>query len=48
LAVHYRINAQELQFTHPKLAATLEQLAKSYDRHGAMEDSEARLRREVH
>lgn len=48
LAAQYRVNSQALQFSHPKLAATLEQLAKSYERDGAMEDSRARLRREGH
>ncbi len=48
LAAEYRANAKALEMTHPQLAATLEDLAKSYDRDGLMEDLEVRLRREGH
>ena len=46
LSAEYRANAKALEITHPQLAATLENLAKSYDRDGLAEDLEARLRRE--
>ena len=48
LAMQYRTNAHALEITHPKLAMTLELLAKSYDRDGLAEDLRARLRREDH
>lgn len=48
LATEYRAYAKALEITHPRLSATLEGLAKSYDRHGLAEDLEVRLRREGH
>lgn len=46
LAAKYRTNVKALEITHPQLAATLESLAKSYDRDGLVEDLEVRLMRE--
>jgi hypothetical protein len=46
LAEHYRSNAKALEISHPRLSASLEYLAKSYDRHGLAEDLDVRLRRE--
>ena len=46
LAAYYKRNADALTATHPCVAQTLTELAKSYERHGLMEDLEARLRRE--
>jgi hypothetical protein len=46
LAEQYRSNAKALEISHPRLSASLEYLAKSYDRHGLAEDLDVRLRRE--
>jgi hypothetical protein len=46
LAEQYRANSKALEVKYPRLAASLEGLAKSYDRHGLAEDLEVRLRRE--
>lgn len=46
LASEYRKNAKALEITHPMVASVLFNLAKSYDRHGLMEDLDAKLRRE--
>ena len=46
LASEYRKNAKTLEITHPMVASVLYDLAKSYDRHGLMEDLDAKLRRE--
>jgi len=46
LASEYRRNAKALEITHPMVASALYDLAKSYDRHGLMEDLDAKLRRE--
>jgi hypothetical protein len=48
LADYYRKHAIALEQTHPRLAATLTDLARSYDRDGIREDQEARLRQERH
>jgi len=48
LAVTYRSHAQALHGSHPNVAEALEQIAKQYERDGAREDDEARLRREGH
>ncbi|MEA3014811.1 MAG: hypothetical protein QOD42_3356 [Sphingomonadales bacterium] len=48
LAAYYRRQADALEASHPKLAATLAGLARSYDKDGLVEDLEARLRREGH
>lgn len=44
LASYFRSNALALEATHPQLAATVHELAKSYDRHGLSEDLDAQLR----
>jgi hypothetical protein len=44
LAGYFRHHALALEATHPQLAATLHELAKSYDRHGVFEDLDAQLR----
>ncbi|WP_181183307.1 hypothetical protein [Mesorhizobium sp. B3-1-7] len=44
LAAHYRHHAGALEVTHPHLAGALHDLAQSYDRHGAREDLDAKLR----
>jgi len=46
LAAHYRRHATALQITHPRVAETLERLARSYDYDGMDEDIEVQLRRE--
>lgn len=46
LANEYRKHAKALEITHPMVASALYDLAKSYDRHGLMEDLDAKLRRE--
>lgn len=46
LADTYRSHAKAVQNSHPNLAATLEQLARSYDTEGLRYDVEAQLRRE--
>ncbi|HYD11478.1 MAG TPA: hypothetical protein VEC11_01380 [Allosphingosinicella sp.] len=48
LAAYYRRHAVALEVSHPRVAATLHSLAKSYDRHGLLEDLDVRLRREGH
>jgi hypothetical protein len=48
LASYYRRHASALGISHPRLANTLETIARSYDRHGLMEDLEVKLRREGH
>lgn len=44
LAGYFRKHAVALEETHPQLAAMLQELAKSYDRHGVFEDLDAQLR----
>ncbi|WP_199085495.1 hypothetical protein [Bosea sp. ASV33] len=44
LAGYFRTHALALEATHPQLAATLHELAKSYDRDGLSEDLSAKLR----
>jgi hypothetical protein len=46
LAATYRTYAKALQNSHPNLAATLEDLARSYQSEGLSHDVEAQLRRE--
>lgn len=46
LAAHYRNQAERIQYTHPNMAATLEKIAKSYERDGQREDVDASLRKE--
>ena len=46
LAATYRTYAKALQNSHPNLAATLEDLARSYESEGLSYDVEAQLRRE--
>lgn len=46
LAEEYRANAKALEIMHPRLSATLENLARSYDRQGLREDMDARFRLE--
>lgn len=46
LATNYRHYANALRTSHPNLAATLDELADSYEHEGTHEDLEARLRRE--
>lgn len=46
LATDYRFHAKALEISHPRLSATLEGVADSYDRRGSIEDLEVRLRRE--
>lgn len=44
LAAHYRHHASALEETHPQVGKALHELARSYDRHGAIEDLDAKLR----
>lgn len=44
LAGYFRNHALAVEPTHPQLAVTLHELAKSYDRHGIFEDLDAQLR----
>ena len=44
LAIEYRTHARALQGSHVNLAATLEELARSYENHGVREDLSAKLR----
>jgi hypothetical protein len=44
LAAHYRHHANGLEETHPQVGKALHELARSYDRHGAIEDLDAKLR----
>ena len=44
LAAHYRHHASGLEETHPQVGKALHELARSYDRHGAIEDLDAKLR----
>jgi hypothetical protein len=46
LAAKYRTHAKAVQNSHPNLAATLEDLARSYESEGLSYDVEAQLRRE--
>ena len=46
LAGSYRSQAVRVQYSHPNVAATLEEIAKSYERDGTREDVEASLRKE--
>lgn len=46
LSVIYRSQAERVQYSHPNVAAMLEEIAKSYEREGKDEDVEARLRKE--
>jgi hypothetical protein len=46
LAAYYRDQAERVQHSHPTVAAMLEEIAKSYERHGQREDVEANLRKE--
>lgn len=46
LAVYYRSQAERVQYSHPNFAATLEEIAKSYERDGTREDVSASLRKE--
>lgn len=48
LAAEYRHHARALQYSHVNLSAALEEIARSYERHGLREDLEAKLRREGH
>jgi hypothetical protein len=44
LAEYYRHHGNALEATHPHVARTLLELANSYDRHGVLEDLDAKLR----
>lgn len=46
LANDYRQYAEHIQSTHPNVANTLEEIAKSYDRKGEWHDIDANLRKE--
>lgn len=46
LSAHYCRQAERIQYSHPNLAATLEKIAKSYEREGTREDVDSNLRRE--
>jgi len=46
LAAIYRSHAEALQVSHPRVSATLEALASSYDRDGVIQDLDAKLNRE--
>ena len=46
LSAHYRGQAERVQYSHPNMAATLEEIAKSYEREGRREDVVADLRKE--
>ena len=45
-ATYYRGQAERVQHSHPNVAGMLEDIAKSYERHGKHEDDEANLRKE--
>lgn len=46
LASYYRDQAERVQYSHPNVAAMLEEIAKDYEHHGKREDDEASLRKE--
>lgn len=46
LASYYRGQAERVQYSHPNVAAMLEDVAKDYEHHGKREDNEAGLRKE--
>ena len=46
LAANYHSQAARVQYSHPNVAAMLEEIAKSYERDGKREDIEASLRKE--
>ncbi|HNI21164.1 MAG TPA: hypothetical protein PLS35_20790, partial [Nitrospira sp.] len=46
LACYYRGQAERVQYSHPSVAAMLEEIAKDYEHHGRREDDEAGLRKE--
>jgi hypothetical protein len=46
LAAYYRGQAKRVQYSHPNVAAMLEEIAKDYEHHGRREDAEADLRKE--
>lgn len=48
LALQYRAHAEALEASHPRLAAAVLNIARSYDRDGLFEDLEAKLRIEGH
>lgn len=46
LASYYRGQAERVQYSHPNVAAMLEDIAKMYEHHGKHQDDEANLRKE--
>jgi hypothetical protein len=48
LSVDYQRQAERIQYSHPNLAAKLDEIAKSYEREGSREDVSARLRKECY
>lgn len=46
LATYYREQAERVQYSHPNVAAMLEEIARSYEHQGKREDIEANLRKE--
>jgi hypothetical protein len=46
LAIHYRSQGEQVQYSHPSVAAMLEEIAKSYEHDGKREDVAASLRKE--
>lgn len=46
LAIYYRGQAERVQYSHPNVAAMLEDIAKDYEYQGKNEDDEANLRKE--
>ncbi len=48
LAREYRVHSRALQHSHPNVATTLEELARSYETDGVREDLGAKLRIEGH
>ncbi|CAN5371682.1 hypothetical protein BH10PSE16_BH10PSE16_02860 [soil metagenome] len=46
LSVYYRSQGERVQYSHPNVAAMLEEIAKSYERDGKRGDVEANLRKE--
>ena len=46
LSAYYRGFAERVRYSHPNVAATLDEIAKSYEREGTQEDVQASLRKE--
>lgn len=46
LSTYYRGHAKRVQYSHPAVAAMLEEIARSYEREGKREDIDASLRKE--